>query len=109
MGVWAHLVRGVHESLRLVPASGPPGDERLDVESMRLKSHVRPRRLRRTWKRRDAAAKAGGIGEHETPGWVPRRGRLIQVLSLARLRRFALPISRARVLHGRTLGQFQRK
>src|SRR2546425_12523194 len=29
MGVWAHLVRGVHESPRLVPASGPPGDESL--------------------------------------------------------------------------------
>ena len=26
--------------------------------------------------------KAGGIGEQETPGWVPRRGRLIQVLPL---------------------------
>src|SRR5437762_6910174 len=42
-GVWAHLVRGVHESLRLVPASGPPGDESLTSSPCALRVTFDPR------------------------------------------------------------------
>src|SRR2546422_6582071 len=43
MGVWAHLVRGVHESLTLVPASEPPGDERLTSSLCALRVTFDPR------------------------------------------------------------------
>jgi len=43
MGVCAHLVRGVHESLTLVPASEPPGDERLTSSLCALRVTFDPR------------------------------------------------------------------